>query len=129
MKPKINKTITTKGGGNIIIPNKIISKEYPDNTPQPSPEPQTEDVLLKVFKDANIEVPDLINYDKELNIYRLYYKSDYNHSRDVKIIYSLYYDTTTDISYPRFCFVITNAQYLSYSTTEIDGISYYKPEA
>lgn len=29
MKPKINKTITTRGGGNIIIPNKIISKEYP----------------------------------------------------------------------------------------------------
>ena len=28
---KINKTITTKGGGNIIIPNKIILKEYPDN--------------------------------------------------------------------------------------------------
>ena len=30
MKPKINKTITTKGGGNIVIPNKIISKEYPE---------------------------------------------------------------------------------------------------
>ena len=30
MKPKINKTITTRGGGNIIIPNKIISKEYPE---------------------------------------------------------------------------------------------------
>lgn len=30
MKPKINKTITTKGGSNIIIPNKIISREYPE---------------------------------------------------------------------------------------------------
>ena len=28
MKPQINKTITTRGGGNIIITNKIISKEY-----------------------------------------------------------------------------------------------------
>lgn len=37
MKPKINKTITTRGGGNIIIPNKIISKEYPggDNKKEP----------------------------------------------------------------------------------------------
>lgn len=31
MKPKINKTITTKGGGTIVIPKKIILKEYPDN--------------------------------------------------------------------------------------------------
>lgn len=36
MKPKINKTITTKGGGNIVIPNKIISKEYPEGRSEDS---------------------------------------------------------------------------------------------
>ena len=30
MKEKINKTIITKKGGTIVIPNKIIGKEYPD---------------------------------------------------------------------------------------------------
>ena len=32
MKEKINKTIITKKGGTIVIPNKIIGKEYPDNS-------------------------------------------------------------------------------------------------
>lgn len=32
MKMKINKTIITKKGGTIVIPNKIIGKEYPDNS-------------------------------------------------------------------------------------------------
>ena len=31
-KPKINKTITTRGGGNIFIPEKIIAKEYPEGS-------------------------------------------------------------------------------------------------
>lgn len=129
MKPKINKTIITKKGGTVIIPNKIIKDEYPNNAPQPSPEPQIEDALLKVFKDANIEVPDLINYDEGNNIYRLYYKSDYNHSGDVKIIYDLDYNDITNPSYPQFKFTIADARHLSYGTTEIDGIRYYTPGA
>lgn len=40
MKERINKTIITKRGGTIVIPNKIISKEYPSNggdSPTPVP--------------------------------------------------------------------------------------------
>ena len=31
-KPRINKTITTKGGSNIFIPKEIIYKEYPEGS-------------------------------------------------------------------------------------------------
>lgn len=35
MEPKIDKTITTKKGGNIIIPRKIIRSEYPESSSNP----------------------------------------------------------------------------------------------
>jgi hypothetical protein len=84
MKPKINKTITTKGGGNIVIPNKIISKEYPENTPAPAEEPML--YMLKLTKVPGVS-PININAYIHTNTYtyqstpynntKLYYKSGY----------------------------------------------------
>lgn len=65
MKPKINKTITTKGGGNIIIPHKIILKEYPDNEGGGNTE-QEPNFLGCINSEDVIQFLD-INQDGEIN--------------------------------------------------------------
>ena len=67
MKEKINKTIITKKGGTIIIPNKIIKDEYPKSSGTPeenviktSPQNLTEEQKMQARKNQGLYYSDII---------------------------------------------------------------------
>jgi len=73
MKEKINKTIITKKGGTIIIPKKIIGREYPNNESENIEESEFYYVKILNFKDL-FDDSKTINNNLGSGVYTLEYQ-------------------------------------------------------
>lgn len=89
MKQKINKTIITKKGGTIVIPNKIIGKEYPDNKNKNIEEPEFYYVKILNFKDL-LSYGKMISHSVSSNIYTIEYQFSCLPGKKVFKVDSLY---------------------------------------